>query len=70
MLVNLSSDEEVLKLLVDDDKFLEDLLAKLTVGNLDYNLTPELTDAAHRTTRSPLLMRSQCYWRISSSPTN
>ncbi|CAG8244368.1 unnamed protein product [Penicillium olsonii] len=30
MLVNLSSDEEVLKLLVDDDKFLEDLLAKLT----------------------------------------
>lgn len=32
MLVNLSSDEEVLKLLSDDDKFLEDLLVKLTVG--------------------------------------
>ncbi|CAG8392891.1 unnamed protein product [Penicillium salamii] len=30
MLVNLSSDEEVLKLLSDDDKFLEDLLVKLT----------------------------------------
>ena len=32
MLVNLSGDEEVLKLLAEDDKFIETLLAKLTVS--------------------------------------
>lgn len=31
MLVNLSSDEEILKTLAGDEKFLEDLLVKLTV---------------------------------------
>jgi hypothetical protein len=32
MLINLSSDEEVLKLLAEDE-FVEDLLAKLTVSH-------------------------------------
>jgi hypothetical protein len=34
MLVNLSGDDEVLKLLAEDDKFIETLLAKLTVSHL------------------------------------
>lgn len=34
MLVNLSGDEEVLKLLAEDDKFIETLLVKLTVSHL------------------------------------
>jgi hypothetical protein len=35
MLVNLSGDEEVLKLLAEDAKFIEDLLVKLTVSELE-----------------------------------
>lgn len=33
MLVNLSGDEEVLKLLAEDERFLEDLLVKLIVSS-------------------------------------
>jgi hypothetical protein len=36
MLVNLSGDEEVLKVLADDDQFIETLLLKLTVSEDDY----------------------------------
>lgn len=31
MLINVSDDEEVLKCLVDDEKFVEDMLRKITV---------------------------------------
>lgn len=35
MLVNLSGDEEVLKILAEDDQFIETLLLKLTVSETE-----------------------------------
>jgi hypothetical protein len=43
MLVNLSGDEEVLKLLAEDDKFVETLLVKLTVSTSLIFLLMKLT---------------------------
>ena len=66
ILINISSDTEVLKDLAKDDAFLETLLSRITVCQFPIAVLRKIpaSDVCGRTQKSQMRMKSQC-----SSPT-
>lgn len=64
ILVNISSDAEVLKSLAKDDALLETLLSRITVCQFTsaHDLDISVADTRRRIRKSRVRMRSQCCW--------